>query len=95
MITPWENIVHDPTERKVFEALSDPQWDFRTVNGIAAANGIPAVEVESILQKYPDLVRRSLVRDGYGNELFTLASRLPGPLEIVSQIRSFVTKSSH
>jgi len=94
MGTSWQNLVSDPSERKVFEALSDPKWDFRTVSGISKATALPVAEVEAILLKYPDLIRRSLVRDEDGNELFTLASRPPGPQEIVSQIRSFVTKSS-
>jgi hypothetical protein len=92
MGTSWESLVSDASERKVFEALSDPRWDFRTIRGISTATDLPAAVVESILLKYPDLVRRSLVRDEEGNELFTLASRPPGIQEIVSNVRSFVTK---
>lgn len=95
MGTSWQAQIQNPTERAVFEALSDPQWDFRTIRGISTATGLTSHDVESILHKYPDLIRRSLVRDEEGNELFTLASRPPGPQEIVSQFRSFVTKSPH
>jgi hypothetical protein len=94
MRTSWESSVSDPNERKVFEALSDPEWDFRTIRGISKATGLKEADIDGVLQKYPDLVRRSLVRDEDGNDLFTLASRTPGPQEIVSQIRSFVTKSA-
>ena len=94
MATSWQTFINEPSERRVFEALSDPQWDFRTVRGISKATALSEAEVNAILQKYPDLVRRSLVRDEDGSELFTLASRTPGPQEIVSQFRSFVTKSA-
>jgi hypothetical protein len=94
MAASWQTLISEPAERKVFDALSDPQWDFRTVHGISKATSLSESEVTAILQKYPDLVRRSLVRDEDGDELFTLASRTPGPQEIVSQIRSFVTKSA-
>ena len=94
MAASWQALINEPTERKVFDALSDPQWDFRTVHGISKATTLSEAEVTSILQKYPDLVRRSLVRDEDGSELFTLASRAPGPQELVSQFRSFVTKSA-
>ena len=35
MTVKWDEAIVDPTERKVFEALSDPKWDYRTVHGIA------------------------------------------------------------
>jgi hypothetical protein len=94
MGTPWSAVITDPKEYKVFEALSDPQWDFRTLDGISKATSLTAVEVKAILGKYPTLVRRSLVRDNEGRELFTLASRPPGPQEIFSEFTSFVTKSA-
>jgi hypothetical protein len=94
MASSWQTLISDPVERKVFDALSDPQWDFRTIHGISKATALSEPEINAILQKYPELVRRSLVRDEDGSELFTLASRHPGPQEIVSQIRSFVTKSA-
>jgi hypothetical protein len=94
MGTSWNTIITDPREHKVFEALSDPQWDFRTVEGISKATGLTPSEVKATLDKYPSLVRTSLVRDNEGRELFTLASRPPGPQELVSQFRNFITKSA-
>jgi hypothetical protein len=94
MATSWQSTISDPNERKVFEALSDPRWDFRTIRGISEAVGLLSDQVESILHRYPDLVRRSLVSDEQGNELYTLASRRPGPQEIFSNVSSFITKSS-
>jgi len=94
MGTSWSSIITDPKERRVFEALSDPQWDFRTVDGISNATHLTAAEIKVILDKYPNLVRKSLVRDNDGRELFTLASRPPSPQEIVSQFTTFITKSA-
>ena len=90
----WDQLVKSPNERKVFAALADPQWDFRTVEGLSKATGLSASEIHSTLEKYPDLVRKSLVRDEHGRDLFTLATRPAGPQELVSQFRSFVTKSA-
>jgi hypothetical protein len=95
MGTSWSVILTDPKERKVFEALSDPQWDFRTIDGISKATDLTPAEVKAILDKYPDLVRRSLVRDNEGRDLFTLASRTPRAQEILSQFTTFITKSVH
>jgi hypothetical protein len=94
MGTPWNAVITDPKEHEVFEALSDPEWDFRTYDGISKATNLTAAEVKAILAKYPNLVRKSLVRDNDGRELFTLASRRPGPQEIFSEFTSFVTKSA-
>jgi hypothetical protein len=91
----WNVRVTDPKERKVFEALSDPQWDFRTVDGIAKAINLKPEEVKAVIDKYPDLVRKSLVRGSDNKDLFTLASRPPRAQELLSQFTNFITKSSH
>jgi len=90
----WEDVVKDPSERKVFEALADSHWDFRTVEGIAKATGLTPDFVQSTLERYSDLVRRSLARDEHGRALFTLASRPFVPQELMALFRSLVTKSS-
>jgi hypothetical protein len=90
----WNTLIADPKEHKVFDALSDPQWDFRTIDGISKAINLPPTEVKAILDKYPNLVRKALFRDNDGRELFTLASRPPGAQEIASQLMTFITKSA-
>ena len=62
-------------EKKVFEALSNPKLDFRTISGISKETGSSESEVKEILDKHPELIRKSLVRDRDGHELFTLRSR--------------------
>ncbi len=93
MTREWEEQIFDPTERRVWEALSDPAWDFRTIDGISKATGLPESEVRAILEKYPDLHRKSAVPDQQGRELFTLRSRPVKIRERVAFLRTLVTKS--
>ncbi len=92
----WQDIVTDPTERKVLETLADPTWDFRTCDGIARSTGLPEREVQEIVAKYEaqDIIRQSPVRDKHGRSLFTLTSRGTPPGEFWSIIHSSVTKTS-
>lgn len=90
----WQTRIHDPRELKLFKALADPTWDFRTIPGLSESTGIPEPEVATILTKYPDLVRKSPIPDRRGRPLFTLRERRPKAQEIFAEIRSFVTKST-
>ena len=55
----WQEIISDPKERKVFEGLANPAWDFRTIGGLASETKMSEAEVKGILDKYPGLVRKS------------------------------------
>ena len=90
----WDRIVKEPRERKVFEALADERWDFRTVEGISHAVGIPESEVEEILKKYDDLVRLSPVRYEKNRMIYTLKSRPKNIQETLSAWRSYITKNT-
>jgi hypothetical protein len=90
----WKSLITDPRDRKVFEALADPSWDFRTVEGVARSTGLSLGEVESVLVKYPDLIRRSAIPDREGRDLYTLASTAVKAKEVLAEIRTYVTKSS-
>jgi hypothetical protein len=72
----WQEIIADPKERRVFEGLANPSWDFRTIGGLAKEAKLPEDEVAGTLHKYPDLVRESLVRDLKG-ESFTPSVQIP------------------
>ncbi len=89
----WESAVADPKERKVFEALSDPRYDFRTLDGITNATGLAEGEVIAVLSKYPELIRKSPVPDRNGRELFTLRSHGVKGQEWLAQARTFASKS--
>jgi hypothetical protein len=93
MALDWKSKIDDPKERKVFEALADPKWDFRTIEGISETTGVSKPEVKHILRRYPKLVRESPVPDRQGRQLFTLRSRPQKAQELMSEFRSFVTKT--
>ena len=93
MSSEWKDRIVDPKERKVFEALSDPEWDFRTVGGLSKATGLPEKEVLAVLGEYPDLIRKSPVRDEKGRELYTLRSRSMTVHEFLAQARTIISKS--
>jgi hypothetical protein len=90
----WQDKIKDPRERKVFEALSDEKWDFRTVEGIATSTGLPKDEIRAVLMKYPDFVRVSSVKDNKNRTLYTIKSKPTSIQETLAEWRSFVTKTT-
>jgi hypothetical protein len=70
-----DTLITDPIERKVFDALQNPDWDFRTITGISRNTGIEEDVVKAVLEKYPDLVRTSPITDNRGRHLYTLRIR--------------------
>ena len=88
----WRRAVSESEARQVFKALSDPQWDFRTIDGLARSTGLAEDRIEQILREYRPLVRQSAVLDR-GRDLYTLASRRPKFRELLSTARAFIAKS--
>ena len=88
----WEKEIADPTERKVFKALADLAWDFRTVEGISKTTSLSDSQVNEILAKYPRFVRKSAVPNREGKELFTLHSRPIKLRERLALIRMSLAK---
>ena len=90
----WTDVVDNPHERQVFEALADPKWDFRTVDGIQKASGLPNDEILSILNKYDgELVRKSDLPDPQGRDIYTLKTDKKETWELLAKLRSFISKS--
>ena len=85
--------ISDPEERKVLQAVASPKWDFRTLDGISKDTGLPQTKIQEILDKYPQLVRKSAVPDRRGRELYTLKSRPVKGQEILAIVRTFVSKT--
>lgn len=85
--------VSDPRDRKVLEALDNPYWDFRTVGGIAKDTGLSESEVRQVLEKYPDYVRRSPLPDSRGHGLYALRSKPVKLQELLSEARTFISKT--
>jgi len=52
----------NPTEPEqlVFKALDDPEWGWRTVEGIAEDTGLKPTAVKAVLVQHTDLVRSSV-----------------------------------
>jgi hypothetical protein len=46
-----------PEQKKVFQALDNPMWSWRTVGGIANETGLAQPVVRGILLSHPDLLR--------------------------------------
>ncbi|HEY0432041.1 MAG TPA: hypothetical protein VGC61_09490 [Pyrinomonadaceae bacterium] len=59
----WKEVIKDPAEIKVFNALDGPQYTWRTIGGIARQIGLTEDRVWKILSKY--------------NREFTLLSDVP------------------
>ena len=93
MVRKWETAISDPEERKVFEALGDRKWDFRTVEGLEDSTGIPVPAIKRILSKHYRFVRRSIIPDAKGRELYTLRSRRVKGRELLGWARTLISKS--
>lgn len=92
-----ENVMSSAEANKVKEivlhALGDPRWQFRTIGGIARETGLEPHDIRQVLESNPDLVRRPIVPDPEGRELYTLASKPPSRKERYARLRAFFTKS--
>lgn len=89
----WDSIITDPDELKVFRALSNPEWDFRTVEGISSEIGVAQERVVEVLEKYPSFVRVSPLPDERGRRLYTLRSKPVGTQEQIALTQRVMKKS--
>ena len=78
---------------RVLNALGDRRWDFRTVQSIAQETLLEPSVVKTLLAEHESEVRRPMVPDRQGRELFTARDRQPGLREIVQTIQRYVSKS--
>jgi hypothetical protein len=78
----------------VLKALSDPRYDFRTIDGIAKTSKLCTEEVNGAIKNLGDKVRVANVTDAHGNLLYTLSSRPKKIREIVSETRAFLAGSA-
>lgn len=61
----------DTTMRRVIDALEDPRYDWRTVEGVAEQIGVDPSTVRAILKRSEDKIVRSSVPDESGRSLYT------------------------
>lgn len=71
----WREVVTDQAERRIFEALEDPRWEWRTVRALSHASSLSTDEVRRVLSRYPLLVRKSVLPSPSGDDLYTLQAR--------------------
>jgi len=79
-VTGDPTLVAAPSESEiaaVLEALADPRWAFRTVDGLVRATSLSEAKVRQILKNRSADVRKPLVPDARGRELWTLRWRPP------------------
>jgi len=60
---------------RVTDALRDPRWKYRTVEGLAEDAGLDPAIVRGVLERHPDLVRRTNLRDPHGREVLVPSDR--------------------
>ena len=75
----------------VRSALSDPQWDFRTVRGIAKDTGLSEDAVRRLLDEHRSEVRQTVSRDR--QPVYTLRCRPMKMREFVADLRLYASKS--
>lgn len=68
-------------------AVENPQWDYRTIDGLAEELAIPPSDVASMLADHPEVVRKSVLTDRRGEPLFTARSRRPSLRERIQRFR--------
>ena|SRR5438270_1706759 len=74
---------------RVLRALSNPQWDFRTIGGIARDSKLSREQVERVLADHQDLFRQShLTRNGA--PLYTLREKPESLRERYAELRDFI-----
>ncbi len=90
----WHELVQTDAERKVFEALSNPKWDYRTIAGLKKATGLSTEEIEAILQKYRNqFVHKAAVPDKFGRDLYTLSRAESDIRDMLFKLRTIMSKT--
>lgn len=92
--TEWRRVIRGPVETRLFEALEDPNWEWRTISALSRATGLGPEDTCRILRKYPALVRQSVMPGPSGEELYTLQRRYFERQSIIQKIWTSVSSSS-
>ncbi len=71
-LTPNTAYVTGKSGRLIYEALVDPRWEYRTVEGISGETKLTQQEVEYLLDSFPEVFARSPFPDIAGRRLYTL-----------------------
>lgn len=85
----WENENLSESEKKVMKALSDDDWDFRSIEGISGTTKIAKNEVNKIVTKFDGTLIRS-EKSRKHNLIYTISDKQPNTY---SKLKSFISKS--
>jgi hypothetical protein len=64
-----------PKLKALEDALEDPRWDFRTIEGLASDLALPSEAVAEVLRAFPKIARKSILTDHEGRNLYTASNR--------------------
>ena len=92
--TDWRKVISDPIEIKLFEALEDSKWEWRTISALSRATGMSQEDTRRVLRKYPVLIRQSVIPGPNGEDLYTLHRRYFERQSIVEKVWTSVSSSS-
>ena len=81
-IDPWE---------KVRSALGNPNWDFRSIEGIAKETELDPLEVRDAILRNMAQVRQARSREG--DIIYTLESRPMRAREVLAVVQRLASKS--
>lgn len=76
---------------RVYSALADSKWDFRTVNGIAEETGLDQERIARLLDEHQSEIRWTVSRNR--GMLYTLKSRPVKLREYIADLQMFASKS--
>jgi len=76
------------------QALENPEWDFRTLDGLAKDTGLSREEVKRLLDQHGDEIRKAYVTDRNGNILYAPAQKPVRFRELLANVRAFITKTA-
>lgn len=82
------------TWNRVFDALANPKFDFRTVTGISRETGLEAHEVQDLLDKHKKEVRVAYYTDSKGRLLYTLRTRPLNIKDMLSTVKIIASSTS-
>jgi len=94
MFVHWRDLVTDPGEIKIFEALEDPRWEWRTIGALARASRMSEGDVIGVLNKYRGHIYKSPVPNKKGESLFTLREKYYKRLSPLEKLWFFTDSTS-
>ena len=83
-----------PAWDKVRNALANPKFEFRTIEGIARETDLDETVIKKLLAEHEKDVRRGLSTDKKGRLIYTLRERNPTFRELASNVVTIVSSSS-